>query len=623
MDSKRWEFLLQGQQTLLSRAHQIVSDSFKLPSDRKDDACTSRWSACNATVNPEIEAGLWKSVLCAAAPVQHQSDPKVAFIGFDFHGDQLPLLQGVYFDGHVFSAYFEDPGHEEPVFSVASLGGSYLTGEPELGSTSGSRIELLPNCTQSVVQLPRIVQPASSTGVQNVDVILHGEGGRACKTNIGSDNAFAILLPVPKRSGQASSLDVQMSTEPTGLSQFRTAWAGQVPPATMEATPTQLGFSWAPHCLFPHAICPTVELPDVGGRCKGTRTVVSDGSDLCVYRNCRVGSTIGSSGVKLPLSALFRADDMSWPDHIVAVNQTLHGFVPPDQYQIEVDARQWQHQPHGDDVGWISITTPDGSERRIELGSRTPRAQYKVAVPHVSCSDNLIAQAYGERRYDQKSLPIAGDHVLDGPAATAHVLAFGVDGAFTWILPLATNGFRTETPPPNVYLASHSARPVFSNYVGGELGGWIALRPPTSATEYELRGDFLYSDRRAFGPDQQSLKVAYYRAPLVLTVGHSLGGRLWVGVGGGILLGGPFYTTSEGFPHGDIASVLVAYLRFKIGRDFALEARGSAFVGEAQPVYDTDLMGGVLKQSGELTSLAISLGTRWDIASGVVNWAGP
>ncbi|HXK16656.1 MAG TPA: hypothetical protein VNG33_02535 [Polyangiaceae bacterium] len=285
----------------------------------------------------------------------------------------------------------------------------------------------------------------------------------------------------------------------------------------------------------------------------------------------------------------------------------MTGFVAPESYQIEIDTAKWLGMPQGDDVGWIALTAPDGSTRRVELHS--DQNPVIVAVPGIHCTDKLVMRAYGARRYEDYALALTHHIDLPPPESTAHRASFGVDSALAWVLPAAISGI---------------AQPdggLWSKYVGFQIGGWIDLRPARSSLRFGVQADFVYADRAIPAPhpsgDAGGVRTRYYRAPIVVTAGRSLTENVAIGFGTGVVFGGPFYDKRGlGFNHTDISTTLVGYLRYSLGRDVALEFRPALFIAEPQPSYDTDFKGDVYKQIGDLTSVLISLGVRADIASG-------
>jgi hypothetical protein len=633
MGNDAFKAFIDTQRDLLLEVHAALAASRALPTEDAVPNCSDEWKACAADVSQEIGM-LWSVVLCADAPTRTHPANRVAFLGFDFHRstDQEPRLRRLYFDGRVASVTFSAEWNDDVNFSVRSLGASYLEGEPRIGVGAGTTIELLPRCTLRSVRLPKLAHAPHDAHADKAPnepaaaVKLGGAKPRSCNAAISNVGALDVVLPI---SGDAtrSSLDIRRSSA-VGDSSFRVVWDDPLPPKSLVATTTSLSFSWVPHCLYwktdqsGAALCPDVDISDAGVTCSGRAE-----AGRCFYRQCalsdnRFGDPRTPGGVPLPLSAVFHVDNDRWTSRIVAIDQELRDYVEPTEYSIKIDARRWQGMPAGDVVYAIALNTPDSNTRLLQL--RTEQSEYIVAVPFAHCSDNLLIRAVGQRRYDELPIPIAKRHVgaqgaissgilLPGPSATAHRIAFGVNGGYGWLLPVTVSGIKGR----------NREQPIA--FPAGVAGAWLRLRPARSSTYYELAVEFLYSDRVAYSPRIDSAasdtRIAYYRLPITLSVGHALVDRISAGLGAGIVIGEPFFNGNGHnrlFAGADFAGTVSGHLRLSVLDSLVMDLRSFLLFAEDVPSYDTDFKGDVVAQRGEMTSLGITLGLRWDIASGTL-----
>jgi hypothetical protein len=613
-----WNAIVSQQRAALEQAWGIVPATPATPAKKPEGvpACTSPGRGCDASV--PAPAGNWKAMLCEGAPVP-KTVPRLAVLGIDFKGEDKALLKHIYFDGRVVMADFEAPWEGAPIFTVQGLGGSYKPAPPRLGAQLGTEAVLVPSCMTSTVRLPRLAHeskggtsnaaPASPPLPPTLSVKL--PDGGVCTATPSPEGELDVSLPVKDEDGQGSSLHVTLD-DGGRKSEFDGAWATRVPPRVILTSVATVSFQWQPDCLYGAQECPVVEFPDVGTTCPGVRT---ETGGACNYSSCVLAATRDPSasssgvavGVSFPISVVFRAGNVVWPDRLVAVGQTTHGFVPPDRYQIQVDTSKWSDMPPGDDVGWIALTTPDGATHRVELHSQ--QSPFTVALPGIHCPDKLVMRGYGQRRYDDDPLTISNYITLPRPEHKAHRLSLGIDGAIVWVLPAALTGLQGDVGA------------LWGKFVGFQAGGWLAWRPARSSLSFEFQADFVYADRTLLAPHAPSessvISTHYYRAPLVLTAGRSLTENISVGAGAGIVVGGPFYDNNGiGFDHTEVTTTIVAYGRYALGRDVALEFRTAVLLAEKAPAYDTDFKGGVYSQTGELTSVLLSLGLRGNLASG-------
>jgi hypothetical protein len=301
---------------------------------------------------------------------------------------------------------------------------------------------------------------------------------------------------------------------------------------------------------------------------------------------------------------------VSWNDTLIALDQEFNSFVPSEAFVVGLDAHDWVDQAVGDPVaGWF-ITTPDGGSRYVpfpEDETAAEAAKHSVAVPRVRCSDNVTVRAVGGRRYEERPLRIQGGKLrLGHPAATGHRMAFGTSVALGMQWHAGVNGIR----------GGDHHEP--SGYPSALVGAWAQYRPRVRMS-FELSGDFWYANRFVYTPNESYQLHAYYRIPLFLTTGFYLTDRIQFGVGVGYAPGDTMLEREhDEFGGADGSWALQLVGRFKPFIALALEARLIVLPNETVHSFETDFRGQVLTQTGNFSSAMLTVGVRWDMASGTI-----